>query len=190
MKICGLSSQDRTNESLKKLASSGSWYFDLAARLLLFLSVKPPKNKTSPPPNDQFVMFYDSMVDRLPRSHPLIDSKAHLRSRHWNNKGNSMEALMLLVAETGARDLVWSIGYIIMNLQFRKQRLLWIEDCLCAEPRWQTKIDHWCAFTTGRIYNWYRFTVQSFEAFSTGFSTTETAQSGRFCDSASSRSFA
>ena len=45
---------------------------------------------------------------------------------------NSMEALILLVAETGAYDLVWSIGYIIMNLQFRKQRLLWIEDNLCA----------------------------------------------------------
>ena len=28
---------------------------------------------------------------------------------------------MLLIAETGAHDLVWSVGYLIMNLQFRKQ---------------------------------------------------------------------
>ena len=43
---------------------------------------------------------------------------------------------MLLVAETGAHDIVWSVGYIIMNLQFRKQRLPWIEEYLCAWPRW------------------------------------------------------
>ena len=121
------------NETLKKLASSGSWYFDLVYyQVTALFKCQTTKKQDLPAPNDQFVMFYDSMVDRLPRHHPLIDSKAHLLSRHWNNKGNGMEAFMLLVAETGAHDLVWSIGYIIMNLQFRKQRLLWIEDYLCA----------------------------------------------------------
>ena len=29
---------------------------------------------------------------------------------------------MLLVAETGAHDLVWSVGYIMMNSQFRETK--------------------------------------------------------------------
>ena len=110
-----------TNDALKKLASSGSWYFDLVYyQVTALFKCQTTKIHDLPAPNDQFVMFYDAMVDRLPRNHPLLDSKTHLISRHWNNKGNSLEALMLLVAETGAHDLVWSIGYIIMNLQFRK----------------------------------------------------------------------
>ena len=122
-----------TNDTLKKLASSGSWYFDLVYyQVTALFKCQTTKKHDLPAPNDQFVMFYDAMVDRLPRSHPLLDSKTHLISRHWNHKGNSLEALMLLVAETGAHDLVWSVGYIIMNLQFRKQRLPWIEDYLCA----------------------------------------------------------
>ena len=125
-----------TNETLKKLASSGSWYFDLVYyQITALFKCQTTKKQDLPVPNDQFVVFYDCMVDRLPRHHPLIDSKAQLLSRHWNNKGNSLEALMLLVAETCSHDLVWSVGYIIMNLQFRKQRLPWIEDYLCA-PRW------------------------------------------------------
>ena len=122
-----------TNDTLKKLASSGSWYFDLVYyQITALFKCQTTKKQDLPAPNDQFVMFYDAMVDRLPRHHPLVDEKAHLLSRHWNNKGNSMEALMLLIAETGAHDLVWSVGYIIMNLQFRKQRLPWIEDYLHA----------------------------------------------------------
>ena len=122
-----------TNDTLKKLASSGSWYFDLVYHQVTALyKCQTTKKHDLPTPNDQFVMFYDAMVDCLPRHHPLVDDKEHLLSRHWNNKGNSMEALMLLIAETEAHDLVWSVGYLIMNLQFRKQRLPWIESYLLA----------------------------------------------------------
>ncbi|OLQ10155.1 hypothetical protein AK812_SmicGene6200 [Symbiodinium microadriaticum] len=116
-----------------------------------------------PAPNDQFVMFYDAMVDRLPRHHPLVDEKAHLLSRHWNNKGSSMEALMLLIAETGAHDLVWSIGYIIMNLQFKKQHLPWIEDYLHAWLRWLSLATFLLAsmalFALSSLLEWFRLLV-------------------------------
>ena len=122
-----------TNDTLKKLASSGSWYFDLVYyQITALYKCQTTKKHDLPAPNDQFVMFYDAMVDHLPRHHPLVDDKEQLLSRHWNNKGNSMEALMLLIAETGAHDLVWSVGYLIMNLQFRKQRFPWIENYLLA----------------------------------------------------------
>ena len=88
------------------------------------------KKQDLPAPNDQFVQIYDTMVDRIHRDHPLVtlvNDKTHLLGRHWNNKGNSMESLLLLIAETGAHDLVWSVAYLIMNMHFRKQRLPWLE---------------------------------------------------------------
>ena len=57
--------RDWTNDALKKLASSGSWYFDLVFYQVTALSKCQTTKKHAPAPNDQFVMFYDAMVDRL-----------------------------------------------------------------------------------------------------------------------------
>ena len=63
-----------TNETLKKLAGSGSWYFDLVYyQVTALFKCQTTKKHDLPAPNDQFVMFYDAMVDRLPRHHPLVD---------------------------------------------------------------------------------------------------------------------
>ena len=80
-----------TNDALQKLASSGSWYLDLVYyQVTALFKCQTTKKHDLPAPNDQFVMFYDAMVDRLPRNHPLLDDKTHLFSRNWNNKGNSL----------------------------------------------------------------------------------------------------
>ena len=82
-----------TNDTLKKLASSGSWYFNLVYyQITALYKCQTTKKHDLPAPNDQFVMFYDAMVDHLPRHHPLVDDKEQLLSRHWNNKGNGSYA--------------------------------------------------------------------------------------------------
>ena len=68
-----------TNENLKKLASQ-----DL------------------PAPNNSFVVIYDTLVQLS----EIISDDHTLLSRHWNNKGNSMEACTLLLAEGNYRDVV------------------------------------------------------------------------------------
>ena len=48
-----------------------------------------------------------------------------LFSRHWNNKGNSMESLALLMAEAGYHSLIIVMSWLVMQLQYRDSSYPW-----------------------------------------------------------------
>ena len=68
-----------TNDAIKKLASSGSWYFDLVYyQITAPFKFQTTKKQDLPAPNDQFLMFYDALVDRFPRRQSQLYSQNRL----------------------------------------------------------------------------------------------------------------
>ena len=95
-----------SNDPLKKLAAAGSGYFDIVYyQVTALFQLQTKKTQHLPAPNEPLVVeLYDIVVDRAPNSSDIAYNKAGLLSRHWNNKGHSMESLALLLAEAGHRD--------------------------------------------------------------------------------------
>ena len=91
-----------TNENLKKLACAGSCNFDiLYYQITAMYGLQTRSTQDLPAPNSSFVVIYDTLVQLK-----IISDDHTLLSRHWNNKGNSMEACTLLLAEGNYRDVV------------------------------------------------------------------------------------
>ena len=90
-----------SNEPLKKLAAAGSSYFDSVYYQMTALhKVQTKKSQHLPAPNEPLVELYDIILDRASPSSELYEHKASLLTRHWNNKGNSMESLALIPLES------------------------------------------------------------------------------------------
>eukprot|EP00439_Symbiodinium_sp_Y106_P070032 s2013_g12.t1 len=86
-----------TNENLKKLAAAGSSYFDtLYYQITAMYGLQTSSTQDLPAPNNSFVIVYDTFLQLCEN---ISDGHAML-ARHWNNKGNSMEACTLLLAES------------------------------------------------------------------------------------------
>ena len=120
-----------SNDPLKKLAAAGSGYFDpVYYQVTALFQLQTKKAQHLPAPNEHLVELYDIVVDRAPHTSDIANNKAALLSRHWNNKGNSMESLALLVAEAGHHDLIITMAYLVMHLQYRSQSFPWLEEYL------------------------------------------------------------
>ena len=74
-----------------------------------------------PAPNNSFVIIYDTFVQLCEN---ISDGHAML-ARHWNNKGNSMEAWTLLLAESDYHDVVVLMAWIVLQLQFKDSAYPW-----------------------------------------------------------------
>ena len=89
-----------TNAPLKKLASAGSYFFDqVYAQLASLLQVQTTTKQNLVAPNDAFTEIYDLFMYSISPDSPLYQHSDQYRNRHWNNKGNSLEALSLILAE-------------------------------------------------------------------------------------------
>ena len=116
-----------TNENLKQVATMGSYYFDLCYRQIADMyQVQTAKKQLLQVPNDQRVAVYDEIVNSLPSDSPLIDAKSFLLARRWNNKGNSMEAISFILVELGFHKMTWTLGWLLLNLQFEYQNYSWL----------------------------------------------------------------
>ena len=71
--------------------------------------------------SDQVVLQYDMIVDIAPHSSDISNEKASVLSRHCANKGDTTEALSLLMSESGHHDLIIVMSWVIMQLQFMEQ---------------------------------------------------------------------
>ena len=120
-----------SNEPLKKLAAAGSSYFDSVYYQMTALhKVQTKKSQHLPAPNEPLVELYDMILDRTSPSSELYEHKTSLFSRHWNNKGNSMESLALLMAESGYHSLIIVMSWLVMQLQYRDSSYPWKADYL------------------------------------------------------------
>ena len=95
-----------TNEDLKKLAGAGSCFFDtLYYQVAAMYRLQTTKHQHLPAPNDRLGTLYDLIVARAPDMSEIGSQKQNLLDRHWNNKGNSMEALAFLLVERAT--MIW-----------------------------------------------------------------------------------
>ena len=109
-----------TNAPLKKLASAGSYFFDqVYAQLASLLQVQTTTKQNLVAPNDAFTEIYDLFMYSISPDSPLYQHSDQYRNRHWNNKGNSLEALSLILAEYGYHSLVWIMAWICIQLSYK-----------------------------------------------------------------------
>ena len=109
-----------TNAPLKKLASAGSYFFDqVYAQLASLLQVQTTTKQNLVAPNDAFTEIYDLFMYSISPDSPLYQHSDQYRNRHWNNKGNSLEALSLILADYGYHSLVWIMAWICIQLSYK-----------------------------------------------------------------------
>ena len=111
-----------TNAPLKKLASAGSYYFDhVYAQIGSLLKVQTTTKQNLVAANDSLGEIYDTYFRFISPDSPLFEYSDALLQRHWNNKGNSMESLSLLLAELGFHHVVWIMGWICIQLSYKNK---------------------------------------------------------------------
>ena len=100
-----------TNNALKKLAGAGAYCFDhVYTQVAVLLKIQTTTKQSLVAANDASTAIYDHVLQYLPDDSPLLDKVDYRLQRHWNNKGNSMEALALLLAEDGHHVLIWTMA--------------------------------------------------------------------------------
>ena len=72
------------------------------------------KAQSEAAPNDTLKHLYEQVIVNYGTV------KADCISRHWNNKGNSMETLMFVMYEESYHALVWFTAYICVNYSYQK----------------------------------------------------------------------
>ena len=109
-----------TNAPLKKLASAGSSFFDqVYAHLASLLQIQTTTKQNLVAPNDAFVEIYDQVMHSLSPDSRLFQHRDQYLSRHWNNKGNSLESLSLILIEHGFHSFVWIMAWICIQLSYK-----------------------------------------------------------------------
>ena len=109
-----------TNAPLKKLASAGSCYFDhVYTQIATLLKVQTATEQNLVAANNSLVEIYDTFFQFMSPDSPLYEHTDNLLNRRWNNKGNSMESLALLLAEIGHRPLVWIMAWMCVQLSYK-----------------------------------------------------------------------
>ena len=109
-----------TNAPLKKLASAGSYYFDhVYAQIGSLLKVQTTTKQNLVAANDSLGIIYGTYFQFITPDSSLYEHSDNLLNRHWNNKGNSMESLTLLLAELGFHHIVWIMGWLCVQLSYK-----------------------------------------------------------------------
>ena len=120
-----------TNNPLKKLASAAAYFFDhVDSQLAVMLKLQTTTKQTLVAANDACCEIYDLVLQHLPDHSPLADKVDHCFQRHWNNKGNSIEALALLLAEDGHHVLIWIMAWMCIQICNKGQSYASVNPCL------------------------------------------------------------
>ena len=114
-----------TNAGAASIGGFGSLYFDAVYWQLsvLFGVAKDPKTTQLQAPNDGLVHLYEHI---LPLLQLTKDEVRYIKTRGHVNKGNIMESLTLILAESGSHWLVWRCAWAIFLQQHRNTKLPWV----------------------------------------------------------------
>ena len=116
-----------TNAVLKSEASTGSHFFDLVYTQVAKMYGITHGKDTHVAPNDKFVELYTAIV--FSQVTPVdVETAQYAENRHWNNKGNSMEALMFYLHNVGNDALVWVTAYMCFHLSHNKSHYWFARD--------------------------------------------------------------
>ena len=78
-------------------------------------------------PNSELGMLYELIAQHL-KANPAHRLASEFGvNRNYTQKGNSMEALMLHIAEHLSHILVWSTAWAILQAQFKDSTHWWLE---------------------------------------------------------------
>ena len=114
-----------TNEYLKGLSALCTCFTDPAYWQFAHIFKRRPKqNSQLQIPNDSLVEVYHHIVT----SFQNVDSQVLTWSntRHWNNKGNSMETLLYMLFEEGQHLLFWQTLWVIFMHQHQHLNVPWL----------------------------------------------------------------
>ena len=115
------------NETLRHLSAFATGFTDVCfwqiSRAYMVHTAKKPKAQHQVP-NDALNALYDKLVQVL--SLQREEAQWALTQRHWNNKGNSMETLLFLLAEEGFHGVFWQTLWVLFMHQHKDARFPWI----------------------------------------------------------------
>ncbi len=110
--FCGLSPY--SNDKSKNLASLGSYFYDLCYYQIAHIYSMLGTNTYSQlnAPNKEFNMLYRKTLEWAVTGTTLHTNMDTALNRSSNNKGNTMDILMLAIAEAGQHGTVWTLVWI------------------------------------------------------------------------------
>ena len=113
-----------SNTALKGLSSFASCFTDLAFWQLAFVFGRLSHFRSQlQVPNDSLVSFWNDVAKSSNLNPECLQAAIN---RHWNNKGNSMETLLYLLAEGGNHLLFWQIEYVLFMDQHKDVGQPWV----------------------------------------------------------------
>ena len=117
-----------TKEKLKHPANFASNFSDcLYWQLAGLYKVQSTATHQLQMPNSELGMLYELIAQHL-KANPAHRPAAEFGvNRNYTQKGNSMEALMLHIAEHLSHILVWSTAWAILQAQFKDSTHWWLE---------------------------------------------------------------
>ena len=114
-----------TNEYLKGLSALCTCFTDPSYWQFAHIFKRRPKqNSQLQIPNDSLVEVYHHIVTSFKKVDSQVLSWSN--TRHWNNKGNSMETLLYMLFEEGQHLLFWQTLWVIFMHQHQHLNVPWL----------------------------------------------------------------
>ena len=119
------------NDPLRRLAAAGSSYFDTVYHnMAAIYGLHTTSKQHILAPNEALCTIYDLVVKMSPPNSTVQTHATAALSRNWNNRGNSMEALSLMLAERGEHTFIVGMAWIVLQLTYATQAYPWLAQYL------------------------------------------------------------
>ena len=113
-----LGQEPHVNQRLAKLSASASYLTDTCLtdtcywQIAHLFGVLTTGKQQKQLPNDELAYLWNLIADLVQTNHPSRSAAQSGKQRHWNNKGNSMETLLLLMFEN-SHSAFWTILLVL-----------------------------------------------------------------------------
>jgi hypothetical protein len=122
--FCALSPYN--NDRIKLTASTGSYFYDTCYYQVAHMyCMRNTKQHQLNAPNKEFHILYQKTFEWAEPNTTLRNNMSTAVNRAPNNKGNTMETLMLAMAEAGKHGLVWTLIWIQFMHQHKDIEAEW-----------------------------------------------------------------
>ena len=113
------------NEPLRQLSAFSTCFTDLCYWQLaaIFELISKPRSQLQIP-NESLVELYVSAAKSVKADKQTVQWAL---TRHWNNRGNSVEVLLMLMAEQGHHLQFWQTLWVLFLHQHRSSGHFWVE---------------------------------------------------------------
>jgi hypothetical protein len=85
------------------------------------------KHSQANAPNNEFNIFYDKILTWAQPPTTIHANAEWAANRASNNKGNSMEILMMAIAEAGHHRTLWTIIWVQFMHQHKDMQVEWVQ---------------------------------------------------------------